>query len=849
MLAGNFIIFNKMAGKYINAVFNLPIDSSFTYLVPKELIGLIQVGMHVLVPFGKRNITGVVLELTDISKFRNTKPVIRLLDSEPIITEEMIEFCRWISKYYYSPIGEVVFSAVPKSILVESKIFYFISPHYDAQKKVFNNAQKSLISALQKKPLTVKQLENKLKSNSIRNTLQKLVNEQVLMVRHITLSEKIKPKTENYVVFDLLEDFIGFTDGMFGNFFRENNIRTDKQKNAIRYLVSKGIHDISLKELLKEEQISSSTVRSLAKKELLKIESREGPRNIEHEFSEDEKIAGLNDEQKSVLNEISHSLQRNEFKSFLLFGVTGSGKTQVYIEAIKEAITLDKTAIVLVPEISLTPQLIHRFRTYFGEIIGVIHSRLTEGQRFDVFRKIVSGETKIVIGARSALFAPLKDIGIIVVDEEHDHSYKQEEKNPKYNARDSAVIRAKLNNAVVILGSATPSLESFYNVRQGKYALLELRSRATQTKQPVVEIVDMLQEMRPSSKYVKRETPETRFLSSKLISYIDDALKKKQSTILLQNRRGYSAYLECQDCGFVKKCVNCDITLIYHKVKEHLRCHYCGYTESVPGKCEVCGSTNLILKGTGTEKVEEEIKRLFPKSKMKRMDADTVKYKDAHRKILKSFHEGEFDILVGTQMISKGLDFPNVNLVGVVSADIGLLNPDFRSQERTFQLLMQVAGRSGRKSDYGRVVIQTTHTDNYIFPLVVEHDYLSFYEKEMIYRKNFNYPPYSRMSLIEVSGKSITKTSSLASKIYLHLRDFNTSKQIEILRPAPALIFKLKNLYRYHIIIKSLKQDGSSDRISLKTESIFKEMQKFICLNKPVSDQRVSIEVDPMDFY
>jgi primosomal protein N' (replication factor Y) len=359
----------------------------------------------------------------------------------------------------------------------------------------------------------------------------------------------------------------------------------------------------------------------------------------------------------------------------------------------------------------------------------------------------------------------------------------------------------------------------------------------------------MLEELKPSSKYVKKETPEIRFLSSKLISYIDDALNKKQSIILLQNRRGYSAYLECQECGNVKKCINCDITLIYHKVKEHLRCHYCGHIEKLPDKCEICGSTNILLKGTGTEKVEEEIKRLFPKAKMKRMDADTVRYKDAHRKILKSFNDREFDILVGTQMISKGLDFPNVNLVGVVSADIGLLNPDFRSQERTFQLLMQVSGRSGRKSDYGKVIIQTMHTDNFIFPLVMNHDYISFYEQEMIYRKNFNYPPYSRMSLIEVSGTNLSKAGSLASKIYLHLNKFNTSKQIEIMKPAPALIFKLKNRFRFHVIIKSIKQDGTSSGLSSGTEYIFKEMRRYINANKLASNEAVNIEVDPLSFY
>jgi primosomal protein N' (replication factor Y) len=850
LLQSVFVIFVTMTGKYIKATFNLPIDSLFTYRIPEELEGQVQIGTRVLVPFGKRNITGIVMEFSDATNFRNTKPIIKLLDTEPLIDSEMIEFCRWISKYYYCPIGEVIFSAIPKSILVESKELYSVNTYFEPGKNKLTGLQNKILSALKPKPLSIKQLGKKLYNKNIRDTVKKLVNFGALKISHVTSPQGMKPKTESYVLFELLDDFTGFSGQMLEQFLHENKIRSQKQADVLRYLVNKKIREISVKNLRKETGTSVSPVRLLAIKELIKLEEREIPRDVEYEFAEEEKIVELNKEQKEVLNEINFAAERNEFKTFLLFGVTGSGKTQVYIEAIKEVIFRGKTAIVLVPEISLTPQLIHRFNTYFEGMIGVIHSRLSEGQRFDVFRRIISGEIRIVIGARSALFAPLKNIGIIVVDEEHDHSYKQEEKNPKYNARDSAIMRAKLNNAVTVLGSATPSLESFYNARQGKYALLELRSRALQTKQPVVEIVDMLEEMKPSSKYQKRETPETRFLSSRLISYIDSALEQKQSIILLQNRRGYSAYLECQDCGFVKKCSNCDITLIYHKTKEQLRCHYCGHTEKLPDKCEVCGSENILLKGTGTEKVEEEIKRLFPKARLKRMDADTVRYKDAHRKILKSFHDREFDVLVGTQMISKGLDFPNVNLVGVISADIGLLNADFRSQERTFQLLMQVSGRSGRKSDYGRVVIQTMHSDNYIFPLIAGHDYISFYDREMQFRRNFNYPPFSRMTLIEVSGTSITKTSSLVSKIYLHLSRYSTSKNIEIMKPAPALIFKLKNIFRYHIIIKSLRQENATDNAQIKgVEQIIGELRRFLSHIELTSNQSVSIEADPLSFY
>jgi primosomal protein N' (replication factor Y) len=413
-------------------------------------------------------------------------------------------------------------------------------------------------------------------------------------------------------------------------------------------------------------------------------------------------------------------------------------------------------------------------------------------------------------------------------------------------------MRAKINKAVCLLGSATPSLESFHNSESGKYTRLELPFRAMNTRQPEVEIVDMIQELRSPSKYIKNETPEQRFLSSKLIAYISHALEKKHGIILLQNRRGYSAYLECQQCGNVRKCPDCDITLIFHKLKNHLRCHYCGHSENVMSNCELCESKKLKLKGTGTEKVEEEILRLFPGAKVRRMDSDTVRRKDAHRKILKSFHEGEFDVLIGTQMVSKGLDFPNVHLVGVVSADIGLFSPDFRSHENTFQMMMQVAGRSGRTSDSGRVVIQSMHSENYIFPFIRNHDYISFYEKETGFRKNFHYPPFSRLALAEFRCESMNKASATASKAYLFLKRYNENRGkffngenqscIEILKPAPAIITKIRGKYRYHIILKLIR--GSSG-----FEVILKNLQNWYRKNCPSGSPSMSIDVDPVSFY
>lgn len=838
-----------MRGKYVNIAFNLPIDSLFTYSVPDELRENLQIGMRVLAPLGKRKITGVIIEFIESSPLKKILPITEILDINPVVNDEMIKFCRWVAEYYFCPIGEVIFSSLPKSNLIESKVTFSLNRIIPAQAPKLTETQVKILKALKDKVLTLKQLEKRLNSKSIRSALQILLEKDLIKQEFIISQAKVKPKIEKFIIFEMLDDFSQFSAIMLDNFFKESKIKSKKQTELLRFLVKNRIKEIPVNELLKKSRSTLSTVKSLEKKEMVTIEKKEVSRKIEAEFSEEEKITELNPDQQVVLKEINDALIKNAFRAFLLFGVTGSGKTQVYIEAIKKVIEANKTAIVLVPEISLTPQLIQRFKSHFGEIVGVIHSRLSEGQRFDVFRGILSGNLKIIIGARSALFAPLQNIGIIIVDEEHDHSYKQSEKNPKYNARDSAVIRARQNNAAVLLGSATPSLESFYNARTGKYKLLELPHRALKTKPPEVEIIDMLEELKSSSKFIKYETPEKRFFSSKLISRINEALEKNQSIILLQNRRGYSAYLECQNCGNVKMCPNCDITLIYHKVKNHLRCHYCGHTEHLPDRCERCSSAEVLLKGTGTEKVEEEIIRLFPKARVNRMDADTVRRKDSHRKILKSFHDGYFNVLVGTQMISKGLDFPNVYLVGVISADVGLLSPDFRSTERTFQLLMQVSGRPGRKSDHGIVIIQTMHADNHIFPMIGRHDYISFYEKEIGIRRSFSYPPFSRMCLIEVSGKDSTRVTTIASKIFLFLNRHNNSKSIEIMKPAPALIYKLKNQYRYHIIIKSLKPEVSgTEQNVIALETLLKNLERYIGDSKLKHTERISIEIDPLDF-
>ena len=572
-------------------------------------------------------------------------------------------------------------------------------------------------------------------------------------------------------------------------------------------------------------------------------------RESEDIFTEEKKDIELNQEQKECLKELKDAISEEKFKSFLLFGVTGSGKTEVYINIIREVIGRGKQAIVLVPEISLTPQLIHRFRNNFGNIIGVIHSRLTEGEKFDTFTRINNSEYKIIIGARSAIFAPVKNLGIVIVDEEHDSSYKQES-SPRYNGRDAAIVRANYANALVLLGSATPSIESYYNAKSGKYKLLTLTKRATDIVMPEIRIIDTTRRRLADLEKDRREffienlnQSKAKFLSRELIMEIDEKLKLKEGIILLQNRRGYHSYIECIDCDSVEMCNNCSIAMTFHKALNLLKCHYCGSTKQNIKKCSQCGSLRIIPMGAGTEKVEEELINIFPNAIIERLDSDSITSRVRYQTILKNFYDGNIDILVGTQIISKGLDFPNVTLVGVINSDIGLLNPDFRATEKTYQILTQVAGRSGRAEKKGEVLIQTNHPDYFVFDDVLKHDYDRFYEKEIKIRNDVGYPPFYRLVLVEVNSKDRNLAESKIKEIFNLIAVIDKNKLIKYTHPIQPLFSKLKNSYRWHLIIKIQK---SSDVNGVYINGITNKIQSYASKNFP-SKVRFIIDVDPVN--
>lgn len=537
--------------------------------------------------------------------------------------------------------------------------------------------------------------------------------------------------------------------------------------------------------------ISLSSLNTLIKKNIL-LEKK-----LEHyRLSYNEKIEAkkeLTSDQKLVVDEV---LANTGYFPYLLFGVTGSGKTEVYMELIEDSLNKGKTSIVLVPEISLTPQMVLRFQKRFGDNIAAIHSALSDGEKYDEWRRIVSGEAKIVIGARSAIFAPLNNIGMIIIDEEHSDSYKQDDSNPRYNAKDIALLRGKYHNCPVIMGSATPSLEVFARAKKGVFKLLELPNRINGKSLPKINIIDMNEMISKTKGH----------FSPVLLEAINDRLLKNEQIILLLNRRGYSSFVTCKNCGYTFKCPNCDITLTYHKSSRTLRCHYCGYGTKVYDTCPECHEKSINDLGVGTEKIEEELNKLFPESKILRMDFDTTSRKGMHEKMIKDFKNHEYDILLGTQIVSKGLDFDNVTLVGVINADTSLNIPDFRSSETTFSLLAQVAGRAGRSDKEGEVVIQTFNPEHYAIQYTKRYDYLGFYNKEMSIRRELKYPPYYYICYVKISGKDnkyIYEESLKITKLF-----HNKLINMIILGPSPCTIFKLNNIYRYGIILKYKSNEG-----------------------------------------
>lgn len=583
---------------------------------------------------------------------------------------------------------------------------------------------------------------------------------------------------------------------------------------------------VPLKVITEELQITDAPIKALVKKGLISEKYVEVYRNpYDDDDFEQTKPFPLTEEQKQVITPILSSITNETYNPFLLYGVTGSGKTEVYLQSIAAVLEKGKEAIVLVPEIALTPQMVDRFKGRFGSQVAVLHSALSVGEKYDEWRKILRKEVKVVVGARSAVFAPFENLGIIIIDEEHESSYKQED-NPRYHARDVAVWRGQYHKCPIVLGSATPTLESFARAKKGVYELLTMEKRMNEQALPTVEIVDMREELRDGNRSM---------FSKALHEKIADRLEKKEQMVLFLNRRGHSTFVMCRDCGYVVQCPHCDISLTYHKMNHRLKCHYCSYEENMPTACPACQSTYIRFFGTGTQKVEEEITKLFPEARVIRMDVDTTSRKGMHEKLLKAFGEEKADILLGTQMIAKGLDFPKVTLVGVLTADTMLHLPDFRASEKTYQLLTQVSGRAGRHELPGEVIIQTYTPEHYSIELAKNQQYDVFFDQEMQMRRTRQYPPYYYVVLVTVSHPELLKAVQVTEKIVGHLRSHCT-EQTMVLGPVASAIPRIKDRYRYQCMIKYKREPNLKNVLKMVNEHYQAEMQK---------ELQISIDFNP----
>ncbi len=802
--ARRIFVISPLMQKFVQVIPLQPIRQTFTYTVPDDLASIAEVGARVLIPFGRKIITGVIAAFTEEKPEQRLKPLWDVLDPEPIWTKEYLDFTKWVADYYFAPWGEVLHAALPQGMTSESD-FRIVPLVDDLAERAAQIAGARAVKRIEllrlvgKYPegISIKTLRNKLQYGGISAAIKEYEQQGLIAVQATDAEQKAKPKFVRYL---RAADILLNSPDAAREALEELGKRSPKQAAVLTFLLDhyqKANSGLPSAELISQTKASASSINGLVERGYIITYEKEIKRSFFTNYSEPPKptIFTLNDRQLSAIDSISSPIQANIFQTFLLHGVTGSGKTQVYIEVIKKTLEQKRAVITLVPEISLTPQLIDRYRAYFGNEVAVLHSKMSIGERYDTWRDVQSGKCNVIIGARSALFAPVKNLGLIVVDEEHEASFKQNDTAPRYNARDCAIVRASMQKAVVVLGSATPSLESYHNVTTGKYTLLELPDRVDNALMPDILVVD--------TREARKKKTIHNNISFTLRDHIQLRLQRKEGIILLQNRRGFAPIQQCLDCGASPQCPHCSVTLTYHKVRNQLRCHYCGHTIPAVTACMTCGSTNVKLFGAGTQRVEEDIAVLFPQAKIVRMDLDTTARKGSHKEILDAFGSGEADILLGTQMVAKGLDFPRVTLVGVINADTQLHLPDFRASERTFQLLTQVSGRAGRTAaQKGEVIIQTSNPLDDAIKATVDHNYKGFYEHELQKRKEIFYPPFSRIILIELKGKDdkLVQQHAHLLRQLIAPADF-----FEVLGPQQAPIPKLRDEYRWRIIIKNDK--------------------------------------------
>jgi primosomal protein N' (replication factor Y) len=808
--------------KYAEVAVPLHIFQTFVYRIPSSLVDLASVGARIVVPFGRNVVTGYIVglpetPLTDQDAYE-VKDATQILDSIPVVTAELIELTRWVSEYYGAPWGEVIKAALPPGISPSiNQVLALTTKGRDeaSRSEDSNSTRGKVLQVLSEQgEVNLSSLAKQLGESATIRAMRDLERSELITRTHRPSTSFVRTKSQRAV--RLLE--------IPGEQLPK---LTQTQQKIVDTLRTSG--EMTLKDLLSTTGVTATTVNRLAKKGLVEVYVQafrrdplagDGLPSVEnHRLTETQIIA---------LNAIKESLRDGVYAPYLLHGVTGSGKTEVYIRAMRLALELGRGALMMVPEIALTPVFSRRLRAHFGDRVAIFHSSLSPGERFDEWTRVRNGDARVVIGTRSAVFAPVQNLGLVVVDEEHESSYRQQE-SPQYNGRDTAIVRAQKESAVVVLGSATPSLESFHNARAGKYRYLQMPQRIANRPMASATLIDMRQ--------VFDRHKKPRVFSDELLQAIEDTHARGEQAIVLLNRRGYSSFVLCRTCGETIQCPNCDVTLTYHRSERVILCHYCNHRQAAPTKCPSCDGKYIYYVGEGTEQIEEMLKKQFPSLRIARIDRDTTARRRTFEKSLTDFSEGRLDMLVGTQMLAKGHDYPNVTLVGVVSVDLGLALPDFRSAERTFQLLTQVAGRAGRGDRAGQVLIQTYHPHHYALLHASAQDYQGFYDEEIKHRQNLAYPPFVSLASLLIHGTDLGRVRADALLLRKALDRANPDRTCRILGPAPAPLARLKGEHRFQMLVKS----RSRRQLRTLADTALKEVAE-----QGVNLRSIKLEIDPV---
>lgn len=789
---------------FVNVILPLAIAKNYTYRVPLALNDAVEIGKRIVVQFGKSKMyTAIIAEISEQAPAKyEAKYLLDVLDEKPVVTPTQLDFWNWMAGYYLCHTGEIMNAALPSALKLASETRIVLNKDYEINREALHDKEFLIIDALEIQPeLTVSDIAKLLGQKKVMPIL-KLMFEKNLISISESVNERYKPRKRTYIKINPVYN----QQDQLKELFEILEKRAPKQADVLLAYInlSRKGGKVSKNDLIEASGVSAAVIKALTEKEILLAEDINVSRLLLENDNDPELTAVLSEEQQQVLTSIRSLFVEKDV--VLLHGITSSGKTQLYIKLIEEAIASGKQVLYLLPEIALTTHIIERLRKYFGEAIGVYHSRFNDQERVEVWQKVLDGSYKIVLGARSSVFLPFSDLGLIVVDEEHETSYKQFDPAPRYNARDAAIYLGTIYGGKVLLGSATPSIESYYNAKTDKYGFAELKFRYGGVEMPQIQVVNIGEEL-------KRKTMQTHF-TGVLMADMEQALLKKEQVILFQNRRGYAPVMLCRTCAYTPKCINCDVSLTFHKSSGKLHCHYCGYKEDSPSVCPACGSAHLEYKGFGTEKVEDELSMLLPDARIMRMDLDTTRAKNAFQNIMNDLEEKRIDILVGTQMVAKGLDFADVTVIGIISADSLLKYPDFRANERSFQMLAQVSGRAGRRGKQGKVVIQTYDPAHRVIQQVIDNDYAGLYKNEISERKAFKYPPFYRLIQIDIKHKDPEKLFHQAEYIAIELR-----KQFggRVIGPEYPLVGRIRN---YYIKTLMLKFERDADSLTKAKDAI-----------------------------